>query len=1112
VDVEEGGFRLQRVEIFNWGTFDSRVWVLWLNGKNTLVTGDIGSGKSTLVDAITTLLVPPAKITYNRAAGAEARERTLRSYVLGYFKAERAEGSSGTRPVALRTHNSYSVILAHFRHAVLNQDVTVAQVFWATDLAGQPTRLYVVADRELSISGELSGFGSDIRELRKRLRTTSKVDVWDNTFTPYGEALRRRLGIANPQALELFYQTVSMKSVGDLTEFVRQHMLEPFPVEERIVGLIGHFDNLNRAHEAVLKAKDQIGRLEPLVADCTRHALVRGDAEMYRSSRAQLPAFFASLKKTALETRVGELEVRRDAVTVEIRSLEDKQRHQSLARDDVKKALSENGGDRIEQLKRQIETLSLEKDARWKRFEDYSALAREVDLPVPKTPETFSNNRQIIEVSISDTDERSAEAQNALTDKSVDFRQLRKEHEALSTEIASLRERKTKIPTDLLKIRWMLCHETKIEEAELPFAGELIQVRETELDWEGTIERVVGRFGRALLVANESYGAVAEWVDRTGLGGQFVYFRVREQRPAGSPAPGALARKLAIKPDSKHYAWLETELARRFDHICCDSLDQFRRERKAVTRAGQVKGSDDRHEKNDRFSIHDRSRDVLGWSNEAKIAALEKQARNLEARIGEVAQQVAILTQQQRELQERIGYLKQLAVFKAYEDLDWQTVVIAIKSAQDECQSLEASSDLLRALMRRLEELEAEGKVIEKALTDKNREVGQIDHEVQQARSQIVRCETLLATSSTAQQAAYFARLDEMRPTALGTEVMLAELAEIHEKKFREWLDVRIDQADNEATALRDRIITAMTEYRLRFPADTREVDASLEAAPSYSQMLEQLQADALPAFEKDFKRLLNENTIREVVNFQSHLNRERQLIRERVDTINESLQKIDYNPGRYIELLADTSIDQEIRDFQIELRACTENTLTGSDEDGYSEAKFLQVKTIIDRMRGRETSAEADRRWTRKVTDVREWFTFSASERWREDGREHEHYTDSGGKSGGQKEKLAYTILAASLAYQFGLDSASARSRSFRFVVIDEAFGRGSDESTRYALELFGRLGLQLLVVTPLQKIHTIEPYVAAVGFVHSDEGRNSMLRNLTIEQYREERAARFK
>ena len=62
----------------------------------------------------------------------------------------------------------------------------------------------------------------------------------------------------------------------------------------------------------------------------------------------------------------------------------------------------------------------------------------------------------------------------------------------------------------------------------------------------------------------------------------------------------------------------------------------------------------------------------------------------------------------------------------------------------------------------------------------------------------------------------------------------------------------------------------------------------------------------------------------------------------------------------------------------------------------------------------------------------------------------EWEHYSDSDGKSGGQKEKLAYTILAASLAYQFGLEWGAAKARDFRFAVIDEAFGRGSDASTR--------------------------------------------------------------
>ena len=149
------------------------------------------------------------------------------------------------------------------------------------------------------------------------------------------------------------------------------------------------------------------------------------------------------------------------------------------------------------------------------------------------------------------------------------------------------------------------------------------------------------------------------------------------------------------------------------------------------------------------------------------------------------------------------------------------------------------------------------------------------------------------------------------------------------------------------------------------------------------------------------------------------------------------------------------------------------------------------------------------DRRWTKKVTDVRNAFVFAASERWREDNTEYEHYSDSGGKSGGQKEKLAYTILAASLAYQFGLEFGSQRSRTFRFVVIDEAFGRGSDESAQYGLQLFQQLNLQLLVVTPLQKIHIIEPFVSSVGFVHNEDGRASMLRNLTIEEYRAEKAA---
>ncbi len=178
---ERAGFRLHRLEILNWGTFDQKVWSLETGGETSLLTGDIGSGKSTLVDALTTLLIAPQKVAYNKAAGAEARERSVRSYFLGHYKAERSETGVGAKPVSLRDANSCSVLLAHFFNEGYQQDVTLAQVCWMREQEGQPARLFIVADQKLSIADHFSSF-SDISQLRKRLKTLTK-EVHE-TFPP----------------------------------------------------------------------------------------------------------------------------------------------------------------------------------------------------------------------------------------------------------------------------------------------------------------------------------------------------------------------------------------------------------------------------------------------------------------------------------------------------------------------------------------------------------------------------------------------------------------------------------------------------------------------------------------------------------------------------------------------------------------------------------------------------------------------------------------------------------------------------------------------------------------------------------------------------------------
>ena len=1105
-DDQLAGFRLQRLEVFNWGTFDRQVWTLHLNGKNALLTGDIGSGKSTLVDAVTTLLVPAQRVAYNKAAGADARERTLRSYVLGYYKSERNETSGSTKPVALRDHNSYSVILGVFHNAGYNKTVTLAQVFWMKDAQAQPARFFVTAEQDLSIAGDFAQFGTEIGKLRKRLRS-SGTTVYDS-FPPYGAWFRRRFGIDNDQALELFHQTVSLKSVGNLTSFVRTHMLEPFEVASRITALIGHFDDLNRAHEAVLKAKQQVGMLEPLVDDYDRHKSLQTATEQLRACREALRPWFAGLKLGLLEKRLGSLNEELARRNARVERLEEQKNSLQSRERELRHSIAENGGDRIDRLIEEIRLKVDEQARRKQKAERYTELVQILDLQPAEDEEAFITQRQQSALLREELEQKEAEIQNELNEAGVFFAQGRREHNVLTSEINGLKARRSNIDERQIAMRRKLCQALNLPEEEMAFAGELIQVCEEEQKWEGAIERLLHNFGLSLLVPDRYYSRVAEWVDTTHLKGRLVYFRVRAMTLADLPSlhPDSLARKITIKPDTDCYDWLEHKIAHRFDVACCLSQEQFRRETRAITLAGQIKAPGERHEKDDRHRLDDRSRYVLGWSNAAKIAALEDKTSTLESQLGEIGNRIVELQNEQKAVKTRLEVLSKLDEYRDYRELDWRPLAIEVSLLEDEKRQLEAASDMLKALHEQLSSVRQNLLATEQQHSTKIKELGATEEKKINAEALQQQTRAFLEDSAPC-HSEHFERLAKLRERALGEHQLSIESCDNREQDMRQWLQIRIDAEDKKLKNLGEKIIKMMTEYKDAWPLDTQEVDVSVAAGFEYLAMLEQLRADDLPRFEARFKELLNENTIREVANFQSQLARERETIKERIDHINESLTQIDYNPGRYIVLEAQTVVDADIRDFQTELRACTEGTLTGSDDAQYSEAKFLQVRRIIERFRGRDGQSELDRRWTAKVTDVRNWFVFAASECWREDDSEHEHYADSGGKSGGQKEKLAYTVLAASLAYQFGLEWGEVRSRSFRFVVIDEAFGRGSDESTQYGLRLFAQLNLQLLIITPLQKIHIIEPYVANVGFVHNENGRASYLRNLSIEEYRAEK-----
>jgi uncharacterized protein YPO0396 len=116
--------------------------------------------------------------------------------------------------------------------------------------------------------------------------------------------------------------------------------------------------------------------------------------------------------------------------------------------------------------------------------------------------------------------------------------------------------------------------------------------------------------------------------------------------------------------------------------------------------------------------------------------------------------------------------------------------------------------------------------------------------------------------------------------------------------------------------------------------------------------------------------------------------------------------------------------------------------------------------------------------------------------------------YESTGHLSGGEKAQITYTILGAALAYQFGIDRGGHKDKSFRFIVVDEAFSKLDPEKSRYLMDLCKQLHLQLLVVTPLDKIHVAEPYIEVCHYVENKEKRNSRVYDLTFEEYRKRKS----
>ncbi len=539
-----------------------------------------------------------------------------------------------------------------------------------------------------------------------------------------------------------------------------------------------------------------------------------------------------------------------------------------------------------------------------------------------------------------------------------------------------------------------------MDEPDLPFVGELLQVRSDAQEWEGAIERLLRSFGLCVLVPEQHYRTVNAYVRDTHLGGRLDYYRIKPSTPHPTQRaldPRQVPHKLEIKPDNEEfYHWLRERLVRQFNHVCCDTEEQFQHETYAITRTGLIKQGGERHQKDDLSRIGDRRNYILGWNNADKIKALEAELQQINQQLTRVNKQIQSLGSQRKQLDKQKSWLQDFMNFADFVEIDWRSIELERQHLERQRQELEASSDRLKQLEQQLEKVRQE---IDSATQQQRhliRETNTLENHQQTNKSQQLQCETELSQSSL-QSIEEFTT--QIASTLKKSQLTLNTIDETKDK-IRDSLLEKVDKEKSKQDSSKNVILGRMLSFRNAFPDATAELGTSFESLPEYLKLKDKIERDDLPRHEQRFKKLMNDKIIQAISSFKSSLEAQEEEIQQSIYGLNESLREIPYTDSTYIELRCDATRAREIRDFKSDLIFCLGDMAGQSAED--NEERYQNIQTrLIQRF-------QAEERWTNKVTDVRNWLDFSVRERYCSDNTEKGHYTDSSGISGGQKAKMA--------------------------------------------------------------------------------------------------------
>lgn len=1070
--------RLRRLQAYNWGTFHG-VADFPIAHEGYLFVGNSGSGKSTMLDALAALTTPPRWLSFNAAAREADRSRSDRNLVT-YIRGAWARQSNDEREAVqqfLRKGTTWTALAATFRNAE-GQVVTLVMLLWlrgATTSSRDVKHQYMVFEREFDVTELETPFAKTDLDVRKLKAAFPEAFIREE-FVAYQERFCRLLGIENERALRLLHKTQSTKDLGDLNVFLRDFMLdepETFEVAERLVK---DFKELNEAHGEVVSARKQIETLQPARDMFSERARLVTQIEELLDLDAHLDSYGQERRAKLLDAEIETVRKEIAHAQIQIKQTKDQEVHEKGLRDQLTAQLQGSGGVLMQSLEERISHADGQRAARLAKSAVADSACQALGWPSVSSPQTFlQTKKQARELLDGPSPSESLDLRRDPVKAEFDQKAARLKE--VKGEIESMTRQPSNIPQDYLRVRQALADDMEVEPKDLPFAGELMEVRAEEARWTGAIERVLRGFSLSIVVPEALYADFARAINARHTGMRVVYLRAlvtpEDRRTLGETS---LVRKINLAR-GPHQEWVRQQLRSHFDYECVEDLVEFRSATRAVTLNGQVKHSATRHEKDDRRGVGDRMQWVMGLDNLSKRQVFELEAQQVAIRLAVLQTDLNALGEERRTLEQRRVHANTL-VNMTWEEMDVNGLLTEIgRLKQQLALETERHPDLAE-----LKEKVATQETHYNAAVSKRQSA---EAEERQGLVRLTGFQKTLEnikgtlTLSDAQRRA----LDE-RVQRIKRAVTLVDLDSILTSVTRA-LGQEREALNKESASLQSAVERIFSDYVRQWPAQAGGLDAKLESATDFFAKLVRLETDDLPRVEDRFLRLQQDQSNQNLVSLQQKLSDERKRIYDRLEHVNASLATADYNPGTHLVIEVHERALVEVKDFREQLRDALSQAFSLDKIE--AERRFTALSAIVKRFSSQEA---ADRNWRSLVLDVRLHVDFRVRE-LDGDAVEREVYHSGAGKSGGQRQKLAAACLAAALRYQLGGQDRTVPAYST--VVLDEAFDKADAEFTAAAMTIFKTFGFQMIIATPMRSVMTLEPFIGGASVVHIVESKYS-------------------